>query len=492
MMRRPRSRFCRAGIVGVLRISAILSACLALLAAGCTRPGSDVTTPTATATAIHPPTPTPPNVVVIVTDDQRWDSLGFMPTVSHELQGRGMTFKNAFVVNSLCCPSRASILTGNYSHTTGVYTSTPPHGGAETFDPTSTLATWLSGAGYHTGLSGKYLNHYRGRQIPPGWDDWVAFTGPYSYYDYAVDRNGSIEHHGSRPRDYSTTMFGDEAQRFITEAPVDQPLFLYYAPFAPHSPATPSDRYQGAMSKLPEFRPPNYNESDVSDKPAWLRRYPAMTPAVQTAVDQLRRQQLQALLSVDDEVDGIIRALRETGRLHDTVILFTSDNGYAWGEHRWKNKLVPYEESIRVPLIVRYDALDTAGADGHLVANIDIAPTIAALAGIDAPPTDGRSLVGLIEGSETSWRTSFLIEHLFDVRAGGRKPNPPTYCALRATRYLLVRYATGEGELYDLRRDPYELSNVDGAPSYRAIESGLERKLRTLCSPRPPGMPPLP
>lgn len=473
-------------------MSAILSSCLALLAVACTSSGPSGKRPSASSVVPPSSAPMPPNVVLIVTDDQRWDSLGFMPTVSRALQGKGVTFKNSFVVNSLCCPSRASILTGNYSHTTGVYTVTPPYGGAQAFDPTSTLTTWLSDAGYHTGLMGKYLNHYRGRAIPPGWDDWVSFSGAYDYYDYTVNRNGSLQHRGSRPSDYSTTMFGKEARRFITDAPADQPFFLYFAPFAPHSPATPSNRYEGSLSGLPAFRPPNYNESDVSDKPDWLRRYPAMTGAQQAAVDDLRRQQLQTLLSVDDEVSGIIRALRETGRLHDTLIMFTSDNGYAWGEHRWKNKLVPYEESIRVPLLLRYDPLDTSGTDRHLVANIDIAPTIAELAGIPAPAADGRSLLPLVEHEETAWRKSFLIEHLFDLRADGRKPNPPTYCSLRSTRYLLVRYATGEGELYDLRRDPYELNNLEGTATVRAVEPGLERRLRVLCSPRPPGMPPIP
>jgi N-acetylglucosamine-6-sulfatase len=433
-----------------------------------------------------------PDIVLIVTDDQRWDTLRFMPTVQHELAERGTTFRNAFVVNSLCCPSRASILTGNYSHTTGVYTISPPYGGFPAFDPSSTLATWLSDAGYHTGLVGKYLNHYRGTSVPPGWDEWVAFSGPYDYYGYELNSNGALEHRGSRPTDYSTTELGSEARTFIERAPPSDPLFLYFAPFAPHAPAIPAPQYHRALPHLPEFRPPNYNEADVSDKPAWLRSFPALSPFEQAQVDDLRRQQLQTLLSADDAIRGIISALRATGRLENTVLMFTSDNGFAWGEHRWRNKLVPYEESIRVPLVVRYDGARRIGKDDHLVTNIDIAPTIADWAGVSTPPTDGRSLVPLIDGDDVRWRSAFLIEHLFDVRAEGRKTSPPTYCALRSKRFLLVRYATGETELYDLKLDPYELANIADSRLSSRRQAVLGQRLRAMCSPRPPGMPPLP
>src|SRR5205809_3921053 len=204
-----------------------------------------------------------PNVVVILTDDQRWDTLWSMPTVQSELIGHGIEFTNGFVVNPLCCPSRASLITGQYSHTHGVYTNAGPYGGFQHFaGDDSTIATWLHDGGYWTGFVGKYLNGYRPQDgyIPPGWDRWVAMN--LGYYNYWLNIDGVPAYFGSDPEDYSTDVLGADAASFIRDSPTDQPLLLDFAPYAPHGPATPSVTYQDAFSDLPPWRAPSYNEKD--------------------------------------------------------------------------------------------------------------------------------------------------------------------------------------------------------------------------------------
>ncbi|HEX7248181.1 MAG TPA: sulfatase [Actinomycetota bacterium] len=424
-----------------------------------------------------------PNVVLIVTDDQRWDTIDLMPTVSNLLAGRGTTFEQAFVVNPLCCPSRASILTGNYSHTTGVYQQGPPHGGFEAFDDSSTLATWLSGRGYETGLFGKYIDSYQHDAligyVPPGWSRWQAFVHS-QYVDYSLTHDGTIVRYGDEPADYATTVLGDAAEEFIRQA--DAPFFVEFAPPAPHAPAVVEAQYAKQFADLPPWRPPSFNEASVEDKPAYMRALPPLTPDRIAALDWRRRLQLESLLSVDREVGDLLTALQETGHLDDTIVIYTSDNGVMLGEHRWDKKEVPYEESIRVPLIVRDDSLAVGpSVDDHLVLNIDIAPTIAERAGVDVE-TDGVSLMPLLRrDASVPWRTRFLVEHL-------ERTNPvPTYCAIRTEQHVLVEYVTGERELYDLVADPYQLENVAGTPATADLQRALSRDLAVLCDPRPPG-----
>lgn len=427
--------------------------------------------------------PALPNVVLIVTDDQRWDTLEFMPNVSRLLAARGTVFEQAFVVNPLCCPSRASILTGNYSHTTGVYQQGPPHGGFKAFDDSSTLATWLSGRGYETALFGKYIDSYDDDAltgyVPPGWSRWQAFVHS-QYVDYSLTHDGTIVRYGDEPADYATTVLGDAAEEFIRQAEV--PFFVEFAPPAPHAPAVVEPQYAREFSDLPPWRPPSFNEVSIEDKPAYMRALPPLTEERIAALDWRRRLQLQSLLSVDREVGDLLTALRETGRLDDTIVIYTSDNGLMLGEHRWDKKEVPYEESIRVPLIVRDDSLGAGpSVDGHLVLNIDIAPTIAERAGVQVE-TDGMSLVPLVRSDgSVPWRTRFLVEHL-------ERTNPvPTYCAIRTQEHMLVEYVTGERELYDLVADPYQLTNLAGTPAAASLQRGLSRDLEILCDPPPPG-----
>jgi len=422
----------------------------------------------------------PPDVVLIITDDQRWDTLQWMPHVQELLVGPGMTFTNGFVVNPLCCPSRASILTGQYAHTTGVYGA----GQFESFRDESTIATWLDAAGYRTGLIGKYINGYQDATlVPPGWDRWLAFADPDGpgYYDYLLSDQGTATQYGSGPEDYSTDVFADEAIRFIRDTPAAEPLLLYFAPRAPHRPAIPAPRHVDSLLGLEPFRPPAFDERNVNDKPAYVRLHSPMNEDKEARIDDLRRSQLESLQAVDEAIRAIIDELAAAGRLSHTLIFFTADNGFLLGEHRLLGKLVPYEESIRVPFVVRYDAAVTApGSIEELALNIDLAPTIVDVSGTQSDISfDGRSLAPLLVDPAGDWRTMFLVEH-------DRYPDVPAYCALRTGTRLFVRYATGEEELYNLVRDPAELVS---RLSFSGI-STLRDELRELCAPLPPGMTP--
>ncbi|MDP9241933.1 MAG: sulfatase [Actinomycetota bacterium] len=417
-----------------------------------------------------------PNFIVIVTDDQEYRTLSAMSTVSSRLVDQGTVFSNAYVVNPTCCPSRASILTGNYAHTTGVYSNTT---GFQQFDDSFTIATALDVAGYDNELVGKYLNGYEGTYVPPGWDHWVGkTTGGGVYYDYTLSIDGTLHHYGRKPRDYVTDVLSQQAVSFVKSA--TDPFFLYFAPNAPHTPAISADRYKGRFKSLPRYRPPSYDEKDVSDKPKWIRNRPKLTTRKEHRIDSLRRKQYRSLLPVDDAVKALVDTLDASDRLADTVILFTTDNGFLWGEHRLEGKAVPYEESIRVPFVIRYGALSTDRRTvSSLALNIDIAPTLAELAGITGYPAEGQSLVPLLtHPPPASWRSDFLVEHR-------RHQTMPAYCELHMQSRVFVLYADGEKEFYNLQRDPYERDNV----AKKTDTSTYRQRLSELCHPPPPGMP---
>jgi N-acetylglucosamine-6-sulfatase len=422
----------------------------------------------------------PPNVVLILTDDQRFDSLKVMASVQHHLVAKGMTLRRAFVTDPLCCPSRATILTGRFAHTTGVYTNAPPHGGWSVFraSESRTIAKALDDAGYRTGLIGKYINGYRGDtgSVPDGWDRFFAFSGPTGYYDYEMfDDNRGMLSFGSDPADYATDVVRRRAVSFIRGTPTDQPLFLLVAPFAPHGPFTPAPRHIGDFAGAPVHLNPAINE-DVSDKPAYLRGRPIVANAV---IAKRFRRQWATLLAVDGLVDKVMSALAETGRANNTLVIFTSDNGLANREHRWWAKEVPYEVSVRVPMVVRYPTVIPAGTVSRaLVSNVDIAPTIADFTG--APlSAEGVSLAPVLTDETSSVRSSIVLEH---VKLG---TDAPTYCGVRTRSFTFARYATGEEELYDLRDDPWQLRNVAASRPNKATE--LRSLTRSLCRPVPPG-----
>ncbi|HEV8338108.1 MAG TPA: sulfatase [bacterium] len=425
----------------------------------------------------------PPTLVLILDDDQRADTIQYMPVLQRELVARGVTFTNAFVTTPLCCPSRASLLRGQYAHNTGVLTNgggdrrgnREGHhpGGAEAFDDRSTLATWLRGTGYRTALFGKYLNGYMGltTRVPPGWEEWVVFAG--GYFGYRLNDNGTVRRMGNAPDEYGTDVITRRAVQFI-ERGGSSPLFVYLAPFAPHAPATPHPQDAAAFRDLAPWRPPSYNEADVSDKPEWVRRLPALTAARQAQGDEFRRQQLRALQAVDRSIRQVIDALSRTGRLENAVIVFTADNGLSWGEHRWLDrKSCPYEECVRVPFVVRGPGFASGRTEARFVHNIDLAPTFADLAGVRPGLTvDGRSLVPLLRGATAAWRTEILLEYW------GQPAQ--TWTAIRTERWKYVEYENGDRELYDFSADPYEMTNVVTSPQAAGVLPDLRRRLELL------------
>jgi N-acetylglucosamine-6-sulfatase len=445
------------------------------------------------------PATTPPNIVMILADDQRYDELSYMPNVQNLLVANGVTFTNAFVSNPDCCPSRASTLTGEYSHKTDIYRNDSPHGGFKTFkkkgDDTSTIATWLQAAGYRTALVGKYLNGYKFQNVtyvPPGWSRWVGWLDsgdprakPGGYYKYALSVDGHAAFYGSTPADYSTDVLSGYATDFITSTPADQPLFLYYTPRAPHLPDTPPVRYQTACEDQTMPEGPSFNEADVSDKPAYEQAVPPLTADQIAAMQVQWKDDCRSLLAVDDSVGAIVNALQSTGRLSNTLIVYASDNGQFFGEHRRDGKIAPYEEAIRVPIVARYDPLTGlhAATSDRMVVNIDYAPTWAALAGVSAPNAEGMSFLPLLTDPEGSWRTAFLQEYW------GNSAITP-YCGVRTTTWKYVKYMTGEEELYDLAADPSELQNQASNPAYAAQKATMYSLLKKMCVPHPPGFRP--
>jgi N-acetylglucosamine-6-sulfatase len=405
-----------------------------------------------------------PNIVFVLADDMRADDLEHMPRTRGLLVEQGITFPNAFVTYSMCCPSRATILRGQYAHNHLVLDGDPPHGGFERFRgrglERSTVATWLSEGGYRTVLLGKYLNGYGSAYIPPGWDDWYAQVGG-GYYDYKINENGRLVPYGDDKNDYYTDVLAAEARSYINRAADRRsPFFMYLAPRTPHVPLVPAPRHEDATVDADLPRPPSFGEADVTDKPSWVRRLPTLESETRQKVGAAYRERLRMLLSLDGMVADIVEELRATGELENTYIFFTSDNGFHLGEHRIAlRKRTPYEEAHRVPLVVRGPGVPAGHAVDEMTLNTDFAPTFADLAGVSAPPfVDGRSLEPMLDGAPPeSWRASILLESWRERIA---RRGASTYYGIRTEDHKYVEHASGERELYDLRDDPYELRSL--------------------------------
>lgn len=421
------------------------------------------------------------NVVVVVTDDQPASSVPYPFPVMRFLQrealdpsGHWVVFTRAFANTPLCCPSRATMLTGRYPHHTGVLTNAD---GAR-LDEAETLATWLDAAGYETALVGKYLNGYpfgRGPYLPAGWDRWWGKrqgTAESIYHDFALIEDGTTVGYG--PDAYSTDVFAAKAVAFLRETPLDRPFFLWFAPTAPHPPAEAAPRHAGRFADLVAPSSPAVGELDVSDKPAWVRALPPLDAAALGALREAWRRTAETLLAVDDAIRAIVETLRARGELDETLIVVTSDNGLAFGEHRWDGKSCPYEACTRVPFLVRMpDA--THRIEPALVSLADLAPTILDLTGVRPQvPLDGRSLAPVLAGRAPGPDRVYL-EFAGDDRV-------PAWWALRGRRWLYVELATGERELYDLRRDPFELENVATDPARAPIVAVMASELARLRS----------
>jgi arylsulfatase A-like enzyme len=500
MAARATRRFGRLPIGAVILLAGILIATIAIPPGG--------------GEAKRKKRPPRPNVVMINTDDQQADSVRYMPNVRRLLAGRGVTFTNSFVSYSLCCPSRASWLTGQYAHNHGVRSNQPPAGGYSKLAPTlsNSLPVWLQRAGYYTGHIGKFLNGY-GRtspdtEVPPGWSEWYgalddpdAFDGgTYTMYGYTLNENGSVVHYGSTPdvvdpATYQTDVYSAKAEDFIRRrAPKGKPFYLSVAPLASHTEASPAcacagnnpraaPRDEGSLANEPLPKPPSYNEANVSDKPQAIKDLNPIDPQAEGTITARYRAQLESLGAVDDMVGELIDALRDKGELKNTIFVFTSDNGFFNGEHRIRNgKVRLYEPSIRVPLIIRGPDVPKGKRRSQPVANVDLAPTILALARAKARrKLDGRSLVPLMREKLGQRGRAVLLEAFFNADPEDDPEAPPTnYRAVRTDRYLFARYGTGEQELYDLWFDPFELQSRHNDPSLSAPKAALGRLLDRL------------
>jgi arylsulfatase A-like enzyme len=418
------------------------------------------------------------NIVVIVTDDQSVDSLPHDPPVMAYLQAaiddpgeHWVVFRNGFANTPLCCPSRATMLTGRYAHEHGVLTNDD----GALLDETTTVAAWLHGAGYRTGLVGKYLNGYpfgRPPFIPLGWDRWSGKQqGPASslYFDYTLIEQGVAVHYDQEERDYATDVLADKAVEFVRDAPEDRPFLLWFAPTAPHPPWVSAPRHVGDLAGLPIVPAPSVGEADVSDKPAWVRALPPLDASDRAELRRGHRRSFETLLAVDDAVRAIVGALKARGDLERTVIVFVSDNGLAFGEHRWVGKRCPYDECIRVPFLVRYPPA-SGRTETSPVSTVDLAPTIAELAGVEPPgPVDGASLLPLLEGDRPASATVFG-EWTGDDAV-------PAWWEVRTAAFAYVELGTGERELYDLRADPFQLENTVDDPANATVVARLSEAL---------------
>jgi N-acetylglucosamine-6-sulfatase len=442
--------------IRTLRIFALVGACLVTLVLGCEEQPRTSSAQTSER----------PNIILILTDDMALQDAEYMPKLHSLMMDRGTTFENAFVTNATCCPSRATILRGQYTHNHQVRLT--PRGFQRFHNlghEGSTVATWLRSEGYRTTLIGKYLNGYGGADetyVPPGWDEWYANSSETGSYDYTLNKNGQLVSYGSAPEDYKTDVLARKATNYIRRAAGnEQPFFMYLAPTAPHSPAIPASRHADAIPDAKAPRPPSFDEADVSDKPDWVSSRAPLSAEEIAYIDELYGDRLRSLLSVDEMLEGLIDTLRKGGELDETYIFFTSDNGFHMGQHRLpEGKWTAYEEDIRVPLIVRGPGVPAGQALDHLVLNNDFAPTFAQLADAEPPSfVDGRSLAPLLSDdppTSAEWRSAFLVE---SARDGDGIRSRRAFEAVRTEQHLYVEYESGERELYDLAEDSYEIDN---------------------------------
>ena len=474
--------------------------------------GSVPATAAASDRAAHPGQR--PNIVVLTTDDQTNETMRVMPKLQRLITDRGVSFTNFFTPNPVCCPSRASYLTGQYSHNDGVHRNSPPDGGIEALDPTETLPVALQRSGYYTAHIGKYLNGYGLRTdptaIPPGWDNWEGSvdSSTYRMFGYTLNDNGNLLTYGDYdiqdPATYQTDVYSRLAVDLIKQqAPQQRPFFLNIAPLAPHvevfdrgdggeddfpTPTfpnpRPAPRDAGAFrhEKLPHD--PAFNEGDVSDKPAAIRALQPIDSRVRGVLRQRYRSRLGSLLAVDDMVGHLVKTLRETGELDNTIFIFTSDNGFLLGEHRIRiGKEYPYEPSIRVPMVISGPGIPEGTVRHQPAANIDLTPTILDLAGGETTRVvDGRSLMPLIADKRLYPGRAIELENwcqveesCFDADADG-----PRYTGVRTDRYAYMEYPNGEREMYDLYRDPNELNSLQRSARYARPRAALAKLLADL------------
>lgn len=424
------------------------------------------------AAPVHAQTPTPtppkPNFVMILVDDfdetlMPRDGDAIVNNMPHlrQMMRDGVSFRNYFVADSLCCPSRASILTGMLPHNTGVRANTGNDGGLAAFtangNEAKTFALPLQANGYRTGYMGKYINGQKATSpIPPGWNEWVS-TNSYDGYNYTINRNGVV----SSPPDYFTDLISQLGRDFIAAGP--GPFYLQLAPFAPHAPYTPPTRYAEMFLDAVRPQTPAYDFRPEPSAPAWLRGLPPLTAATKAKMDRAFVLRVQSTKAIDDMIGAVRAQLVALGIADNTYVIFTSDNGMHFGEFsQGGGKQSPFDTDIGVPFVIVGPGIIPGNKPARLVQNIDIMPTILDLADLPPSPTvDGRSMFS------TPFRSMAVVEHarpVYDIDdPDAVEPlagDPPSYTALRGHGWAFVAYATGEVSYYDLIADPHQLHNI--------------------------------
>jgi N-acetylglucosamine-6-sulfatase len=435
-------------------------------------------------------TTSPPNIVFVMTDDLDTRSMQDLPGITEIMGSNGTTFENAYVTYSLCCPSRATILRGQYPHNHEIIGNSLPEGGEKKFRnlgrDRSTIATWLDDAGYQTKYIGKYMNSYNSLYEPPGWDEWYVMMG--NHWTLTDPTTGKINDDGQETTlgGHANDVFADKASNFIRRSSLNtEPFFVVVGTKAPHAPPEVAARHQDSFVDTPLPQPSNFDEEEVSDKPEWVQSYSGLSPAEVNDMQVLYRERLRSMLSVEDLLQQTITTLRETGELDNTYIFFTSDNGFHLGNHRLRvtapvDKKTPYEEDIGVPLMVRGPGVPAEEVRKQLVINNDFAPTIADLAEVPTPDfVDGRSFAPLLTVSPpSSWRSAFLEEGTLETI--GTDTPTPTHEGVHTQDHMFIEYVdTGEYELYDLDTDPDQLESIQ-QPDNPQLHSQMQSRLDAL------------
>jgi N-acetylglucosamine-6-sulfatase len=435
-----------------------------------------------------------PNVVLITTDDQTLADLRYMPRTRRLIAGQGVTF-DGISPHPLCCPARAEILTGQFAQNNGVRSNKGQFGGYKRLRTRNTIATWLNRAGYQTMFMGKFLNGYSpwsDRGPAAGWDDWnPTVRGVYKYRKFTVRHNQRLRRYRGP---YQTDFFTDLAVQKIRGASrMQRPFFLWQSYVAPHvscpprketeacwSPPMAATRHRGLFTDAipPSMRSDAFNE-DVGDKPFPLSETPEIDDEKERKILLLHRRRLQSLQAVDEGVARMMDALRRTGELRNTLVIFTSDNGYLLGEHRYTGKVLPYEPALQVPLLMRGPGLPAGVVRKRVATLVDLAPTIVAVAHARAGLVmDGRNLLPIATRNKPSWETLLIQAGQYRTYGTGW-----FYRGVRTDRYSYAYYPySDEDELYDRRKDPDQLTNVAGDPRYAAVVRLLKRQAKTLGS----------
>jgi N-acetylglucosamine-6-sulfatase len=415
------------------------------------------------------------NVVLLLADDLDWAAFNEVPRLK-ALMDKGTTLSNFVVTDSLCCPSRTSILRSQFVHNHKVLSNVPQTGGGwKKFNSLhlqrDCLPTWLNAKGIATSLVGKYLNGFpKGAPsptyVPPGFTNFitsVSLNQSYKGYNYVLNENGTLRKYGHAPSDYINDVLTAQATKIISTSTT--PFFLELASYSPHTPAPVAPRHVGSHPGSQVPRTAAYNIRGV-DEPTWLSKVPAIGPKRLANLDSLWTRRVEASESVADSYDALTAQLAASGHSRDTLIIVTSDNGYHVAAHRLATgKQTPYREDSVVPAVLIGPGIAAGAVISEMTSTVDLAPTIAQLQGVQPPGwIDGRSLLPLLDGSvNPAWRTGILTENLARTKPGDpdyELLEPPMFRALRTSAWLYVEYADGTVQLNDLINDPYEVNNV--------------------------------